>query len=177
MIEHSRLDLTILAVRWDDISGPSVISMFPTTALTDPESVALQIYLASVTVFGQHGDSQRTEFSVPLLSLGKDVIARVAFDSWPDQALRGKERPFFLAFLSDQSTGNMLTNHFDRYIFDYLDILKEEKSEFSGEFIWEKIVEKFDIPIEKDSSTISIEVDSEYAIPRALQDLNIATTA
>jgi len=151
--------------------------MFPSTALLDPESVALQIYLASVTVFGQHGESQRTEFSVPLLSLGKDVMARVAFDSWPDQALRGKERPFFLAFLSDQSTGNMLAQHFDRYIFDYLDVLKGEKSEFSGQFIWEKIVEKFSIPLDKDSSTVSFDVESEYAIPRAFQDLNTATNA
>ncbi|MFX0171279.1 MAG: tetratricopeptide repeat protein [Candidatus Hodarchaeota archaeon] len=171
------MDLTILAVRWDDISGPSVISIFPSTALTDPESVALQIYLASVTVFGQHGHSQRTEFSVPLLSLGKDVIARVAFDSWPDPTLRGKERPFFLAFLSDQATGDMLAPHLDTYIFDYLDNVKEQKSNFSGKTIWKKVAEKFSSPIEKESSTISFDVDSDYAIPKALQDLNTAKNA
>ncbi|MFX0149436.1 MAG: tetratricopeptide repeat protein [Candidatus Hodarchaeota archaeon] len=171
------MDLTILAVRWDDISGPSVISIFPSTALTDPESVALQIYLASVTVFGQHGHSQRTEFSVPLLSLGKDVIARVAFDSWPDPTLRGKERPFFLAFLLDQSTREILAPHLDTYIFDYLDDVKVQKSNFSGKTIWEKIVEKFSSPIEKEPSTISFDVDSDYAIPKALEDLNIAKNA
>jgi tetratricopeptide (TPR) repeat protein len=171
------MDLTILAVHWDDISGPSVISIFPSTALTDPESVALQIYLASVTVFGQHGHSQRTEFSVPLLSLGKDVIARVAFDSWPDPTLRGKERPFFLAFLLDQSTGDMLAPHLDTYIFDYLDDVKVQKSNFTAKTIWERIAEKFSSSIENDSSTISFDVDSEYAIPKALQDLNTAKNA
>ncbi|MFX0207912.1 MAG: tetratricopeptide repeat protein, partial [Candidatus Hodarchaeota archaeon] len=171
------MDLTILAVHWDDISGPSVISIFPSTVLTDPESVALQIYLASVTVFGQHGHSQRTEFSVPLLSLGKDVIARVAFDSWPDPTLRGKERLFFLAFLLDQSTADMLAPHLDTYIFDYLDEVKVQKSDFSGKSIWEKIAEKFSSPVEKESSTISFDVDSEYSIPKALQDLNVAKNA
>ena len=102
------MDLTVLAVRWDDISGPSIISLFPQSSLNDPESVALQIYLASVTVFGQHGHSQRTEFSVPLLSLGQGMSARVAFDSWIDSSLRGKERPFFLAFLTDKMTGDKL---------------------------------------------------------------------
>ena len=90
-----RMDLSIIAVQWDEVSGPQLISIYPNMSLDDPESVALQIYLASVTVFGQHGHSQRTEFSLPLLSLGESIIARVAFDSWEDNSLRGKERTFF----------------------------------------------------------------------------------
>ncbi|MHA2247358.1 MAG: hypothetical protein ACXADY_20595, partial [Candidatus Hodarchaeales archaeon] len=162
------MDLTILAVRWDDVSGPSIISLFPHSTLNDPESVALQVYLASVTVFGQHGHSQRTEFSVPLLSLGKDVIARVAFDSWVDISLRGKECPFFLAILADQTTGEMLNYHLDNFIFDYLNILKEERESFSAQKIWEKIVNSFDTPDEEEKvDAFSIDVDSDYAIPRA----------
>ncbi|MFX0015770.1 MAG: tetratricopeptide repeat protein [Promethearchaeota archaeon] len=172
------MDLTILAVRWDDISGPSIISLFPHTALNDPESVALQIYLASVTVFGQHGHSQRTEFSVPLLSLGQDVKTRVAFDSWPDPSLRGKERPFFLAFLADQATGEMLGDHLDDSIFVYLDILKKEKSDFSAQTVWEKIVESFHPPENREEfKGITLEEDMEYAIPRALKDLETAKDA
>ena len=76
--------------------------------LDDPESVALQVYLASVTVFGQHGQSQRTEFSVPLLSLGDKTYARVAFDSWYDPSLRGNERPFFLAIIGKQELNHIL---------------------------------------------------------------------
>ncbi|MHA2290315.1 MAG: hypothetical protein ACXABG_16130, partial [Promethearchaeota archaeon] len=82
-----QLNHIVLAVLWDDISGPSIISLYP-LAFDDPESIALQIYLASVTVFGQHGQSQRTEFSVPLLSLGKNILARVAFDAWFDPSIR-----------------------------------------------------------------------------------------
>lgn len=172
------MDLTILAVRWDDISGPSIISLFPHAALNDPESVALQIYLASVTVFGQHGHSQRTEFSVPLLSLGQGIRARVAFDSWIDTSLRGKERPFFLAFMADQTTGEILNSHLNNFIFEYLDILKEKKSNFSAQIVWEKIVESFHAPKEKEKlDAISFEVDSDYAIPRALQDLETAKDA
>ncbi len=172
------MDLTILAVRWDDISGPSIISLFPHAALNDPESVALQIYLASVTVFGQHGHSQRTEFSVPLLSLGKGISARVAFDSWPDTSLRGKERPFFLAFLTDQSTDEILSSHLNNFIFEYLDILKEEIADFSAQKIWDKIAESLHaLETEDKFDAISFEVNSDYAIPRALQDLETAKEA
>ncbi|MFX1282473.1 MAG: tetratricopeptide repeat protein [Promethearchaeota archaeon] len=172
------MDLTILAVRWDDISGPSIISLFPHAALNDPESVALQIYLASVTVFGQHGHSQRTEFSIPLLSLGKGVIARVAFDSWLDTSLRGKERPFFLAFLTDQATAEILSSHLNNNIFEYLDILKQEIADFSAQKIWDKIAESLHtLEKEEKFDAISFEVNSDYAIPRALQDLETAKEA
>lgn len=172
------MDLTILAVHWDDISGPSIISLFPHTTLNDPESVALQIYLASVTVFGQHGHSQRTEFSVPLLSLGQGITARVAFDSWPDTSLRGKERLFFLAFLTDQTTGESINSHLNNFIFKYLDNLKDEKSSFSAEEVWKAVINSFKAPEEKEPvDAISFEVDSEYAIPRALEDLETARDA
>ncbi|MFW9903992.1 MAG: hypothetical protein ACFFFH_06635 [Candidatus Thorarchaeota archaeon] len=170
--------LTILAVHWDDISGPSIISLFPHTTLNDPESVALQIYLASVTVFGQHGNSQRTEFSVPLLSLGQDITARVAFDSWPDTSLRGKERLFFLAFLTDQITGETINSHLNNFIFKYLDNLKDRKSSFSAEQVWKDVINSFEAPEEKEPvEAISFEVDSEYAISRALEDLETAKDA
>ncbi|MHA2202588.1 MAG: tetratricopeptide repeat protein, partial [Candidatus Hodarchaeales archaeon] len=172
------MDLTILAVHWDDISGPSIISLFPHTTLNDPESVALQIYLASVTVFGQHGHSQRTEFSVPLLSLGQDITARVAFDSWLDTSLRGKERPFFLAFLTDQTTGETLNSHLNDFIFKYLDTLKDEKSNFSAQQVWGAIIKTVQALEEKEKfDAITFEVDSEYAIPRALEDLETANDA
>ncbi|MFX1516701.1 MAG: tetratricopeptide repeat protein [Promethearchaeota archaeon] len=177
-MELLRMNLTILAVHWDDVSGPSIISLFPHTSLNDPESVALQIYLASVTVFGQHGHSQRTEFSVPLLSLGQDIIARVAFDSWPDSSLRGKERPFFLAFLTDQTIGDTINSHLNNFIFKYLDNLKEEKSHFSAQQVWESIIQSFQALEGKEQfDAISFEVDSEYAIPRALDDLETARNA
>jgi len=177
-MELPRMDLIILAVHWDDISGPSIISLFPHTTLNDPESVALQIYLASVTVFGQHGHSQRTEFTVPLLSIGQDITARVAFDSWPDQSLRGKERPFFLAFLTDQTTGETINPHLNDFIFKYLDDLKDEKSDFSAQEVWETVTKSFQAPEEKEQfDALTFEVDSEYAIPRALDDLETARDA
>jgi tetratricopeptide (TPR) repeat protein len=146
-------------------------------AFDDPESIALQIYLASVTVFGQHGQSQRTEFSVPLLSLGKNILARVAFDAWFDPSIRGEERPFFLAIIAKHDSANLLNTHLDTHIFKYLDMLKEEKDKFNARLVWEKITDSIsDSPIEKvhfDPASI----DSEYAIPRALKDLQTAHEA
>ena len=39
------IEFTTLAVLWDEISGPTVISLYP-FVFDDPESIALQIYLA-----------------------------------------------------------------------------------------------------------------------------------
>jgi tetratricopeptide (TPR) repeat protein len=166
----------VLAVLWDDISGPSIISLHP-LIFDDPESIALQIYLASVTVFGQHGQSQRTEFTVPLLSLGKDIQARVAFDAWYDTSLRGEERPFFLSIISKHEYGNLLNTHLDTAIFSYLDILKEEKNHFEAKVIWEKIQDSINRPSLTDMETEQSILDSDYAIPRALQDLQTSMDA
>jgi tetratricopeptide (TPR) repeat protein len=170
------IEFTILAVLWDEISGPTVISLYP-LVFDDPESIALQIYLASVTVFGQHGQSQRTEFSVPLLSLGKSIVARVAFDAWYDPSLRGEERPFFLAFIMKQETSSLLNTLLDTQIYSYLDQLKELKSLFNAKNIWDKIQEAMNRPSEDKKRLENLKIDSDYAITRALQDLQTASEA
>ncbi len=169
-------DHVVLAVLWDDISGPSIISLYP-LAYDDPESVALQIYLASVTVFGQHGQSQRTEFSVPLLSLGKNILARVAFDAWYDPSIRGEERPFFLAIIAKHDSANLLNTHLDTHIFTYLDYLKQEKDLFNARVVWQRITDSITEPTLKSAHFDQASLDSEYAISKALKDLQKATTA
>ncbi len=170
------IECTILAVLWDEISGPTVISLYP-LVFDDPESIALQIYLASVTVFGQHGQSQRTEFSVPLLSLGKNIVARVAFDAWHDPSLRGEERPFFIAFIMKLETSSLLNTLLDTQIYSYLDQLKEKKSLFIAKNIWDKIQDAMNRPSEDKKRLEEFKIDSDYAIARALQDLQTASDA
>ncbi|MFW9778620.1 MAG: hypothetical protein ACFFE8_07165 [Candidatus Heimdallarchaeota archaeon] len=137
----------------------------------------MQIYLASVTVFGQHGQSQRTEFSVPLLSLGQDVTARVAFDSWEDAGIRGKERPFFLAFITESQINDLLGPHLDIKIFDYLNQLKTKETNFDAKEIWTILSERLltNVPLESvDNKDLSYET---YSIKDALQDLETAHEA
>ena len=178
MLDPFNLGVSILAVRWDDITGPSIISLFPPTELDDPESIALQIYLASVTVFGQHGQSQRTEFSVPMLSLGHGVTARVAFDAWPDHTLRGKERPFFLAFILEHETERYLHDHLDLFIFHYLDILKVKEDDFNSQEIWDKLIETFTSQEDKRISELDENnLHIEYSISRAIHDVDLANIA
>jgi tetratricopeptide (TPR) repeat protein len=171
-----QFDHIVLAVLWDDISGPSIISLYP-LAYDDPESVALQIYLASVTVFGQHGQSQRIEFGVPLLSLGKNILARVAFDAWYDPSIRGEERPFFLAVIAKHDSANLLSTHLDTHIFTYLDYLKQEKELFNARVVWQKITDSIHEPPLKSNHFDQASLDSEYAISNALKDLQKASVA
>ena len=171
-----QFDHVVLAVLWDDISGPSIISLYP-LAYDDPESIALQIYLASVTVFGQHGQSQRTEFSVPLLSLGKNILARVAFDAWFDPSIRGEERPFFLAIIAKHDSANLLNTHLDTHIYTYLDIFKTEKDAFNAKNVWQKITDSINQPSLDRKKFDPSNIDSDYAIPHALKDLQTAIEA
>ena len=166
----------VLAVIWDDISGPSIISLHP-PVFDDPESVALQIYLASVTVFGQHGQLQRTEFSVPLLSLGKNVFARVAFDAWDDPSLRAKERPFFLSIIVKQDTNSLLNTHLNNHIFTYLDKLKDNGKSFKAREVWQNITDAISEPTPQEVKFDQSQLDSEYSIPRALRELQTAIEA
>ena len=110
MLDLDANEIIVLAVQWDEVLGPAVLSMAPENMLEDPSGVALQIYMASVTVFGQMGNTLRTEFSVPLLSLGTNHIVRVAFDSWPDESVRGRVRPFYLAIVTTKESAKSITN-------------------------------------------------------------------
>ena len=67
-------DIVILAVAWNEVEGPTIISKSPEEGLADPINIALQIYLSSVAVFGQHGQTKRVDFSLPLLSISSNHI-------------------------------------------------------------------------------------------------------
>ncbi|MHA1971795.1 MAG: tetratricopeptide repeat protein [Candidatus Hodarchaeales archaeon] len=113
-----------------------------------------------------------------MLSLGPDIIARVAFDSWPDPNLRGKECPFFLAFISEQESNSFLENHLNLHIFEYLDILKEKKDNFSSQEIWDKIGDKFSKMVSIiEHEDYNIDLEEDYSISKAIEDLQIAKNA
>jgi tetratricopeptide (TPR) repeat protein len=111
------------------------------------------------------------------LSLGKDIQARVAFDAWYDTSLRGEERPFFLSIISRYEHTNLLNIHLDTAIFTYLDILKEDKDGFEAKKIWINIQDSTNQPLSIETDSKQTIIESDYAIPRALQDLQTARGA
>lgn len=134
--------LAILAVQWDEIAGPSIISHYPQfSIIEDPNAVALQIYMASVTVFGQYGESKKIEFSIPLLSLGENMRTRVAFDSWKDNSVRGGHKVFFLAFIMDNEIHSKVSPDLNKNIWQYSGLLKEKRENFVAEDIYKRIAE------------------------------------
>ncbi|HKZ41294.1 MAG TPA: hypothetical protein VJ044_10060, partial [Candidatus Hodarchaeales archaeon] len=90
-------EILCLAVVWDEKIGPEIISICPSDVLGDPTSIALQIYLSSAAVFGQHQTTQRIDFSLPLLSISPNHLVRVAWNSWDDSDVRGDARPYYIA--------------------------------------------------------------------------------
>ena len=134
-------DIVVIAVVWDEIEGPTIISKAPTDGLADPINIALQIYLSSVAVFGQHGETKRIDFSLPLLSISPNHLVIVAFDSWPDLEVRGDERPFFIGFIMDRDTQKIISEYLNNKIWTYMDLLKERKSAFDAQPIYDELVD------------------------------------
>ena len=56
-------DFVVIAVVWDEVNGPTILSKSPEEGLADPINIALQIYLSSVAVFGQHSQTTKIDFT------------------------------------------------------------------------------------------------------------------
>ncbi|MFX0092644.1 MAG: hypothetical protein ACFFBD_12850 [Candidatus Hodarchaeota archaeon] len=183
MLELKTNEIIILAVQWDEVLGPTVLSMAPDDSLEDPSGVALQIYMASVTVFGQMGNTLRTEFSVPLLSLGTSHIVRVAFDSWKDETVRGKIRPFYLAIVTTNETKKEIDPFLNENIWNFVDELKKEREKYSCQDMLDSITEfrkrKLE-PIteeeeeERIEEEIIVTLPPDYTVYQAIDDFNKA---
>ncbi|MHA2365469.1 MAG: tetratricopeptide repeat protein [Candidatus Hodarchaeales archaeon] len=169
-------EIVVLAVIWDEINGPSIVSKAPAEGLADPVTVALQIYLSSVAVFGQHGQTKRIDFSLPLLSVSPNHLVYVAFDAWPDEEVRGDERPFFLGFIMERETNKIVSEFLSTNIWRYMDNLKINKVDYNVQPVYEEIMSK--LHAEKSASTsmkgyfeTSKDEVLDYTTIQALQDL------
>ncbi len=170
-------DIAIVAAKWDEVMGPQVLSEHPVSPFdTDTTSVAVQIYMTSVTIFGQTGKTKQIDFSVPLLSLGSEKICRVAFDAWEDPTVRGEERPFFLAFVADKEIQEKIAEFLDKHIWKYMNELKE-KENISASSIYDALTkEVFEKETVASTSEIArtIAIPTDYTQDRALEDLEKA---
>ncbi|MHA2299125.1 MAG: ADP-ribosylation factor-like protein [Candidatus Hodarchaeales archaeon] len=92
-----------LAVLWDEVVGPRIISETPTKVLKDSIDICTQIYMASITIFGTEKKMSRVETTLPIVSISPNHVVRVAFDAWRDPVVRGTERPCFIALIMEKS--------------------------------------------------------------------------
>ena len=173
-------DIVVLAVAWNEVEGPTIISKSPEEGLPDPINIALQIYLSSVAVFGQHGQTKRVDFSLPLLSISSNHIVRVAFDSWPDHEVRGDERPFFIGFIMDRDRDKLLADFIQMRIWHWMDQLKEVKMNFKTFPIYEEIIKFLSDKTIKNETNILSENHAKdniqsYSVNEALDDLEKAS--
>ncbi len=174
-------DFVVLAVAWNEVEGPTIISKSPEEGLADPINIALQIYLSSVAVFGQHGQTKRVDFSLPLLSISANHIVRVAFDSWPDHEVRGDERPFFIGFIMDRERDKLLSDFIQLHIWNWMDQLKEVKMDFKTQPIYDqlnKFLTEKSVMINKNiliDDQVKEKTELSYSVNQALDDLERAS--
>ena len=171
-------EVVVLAVVWNEIQGPEIISQCPLDGLYDPVNISLQIYLSSVAVFGQHQQTKKVDFSLPLVSISENHVVRVAFDSWPDN-IRGDERPFFLGFIMDKETENLINTDLSTKIWNYMSEFKQARLSYTVQSVYEEISailknRKQEISVSSNQSTPMLE-DQDYSIMQAVRDIDIAS--
>ncbi|MFX1511807.1 MAG: hypothetical protein ACFFCQ_04410 [Promethearchaeota archaeon] len=167
-------EIAILAAKWDEVMGPQVLSEHPVSPFdTETTSVAVQIYMTSVTIFGQTGKTKQIDFSVPLLSLGSESVVRVAFDAWEDPNVRGEERPFFLAIVAEKETQEKISEYLDKHIWEYMTELKKNMT-ISASRIYSDIIQNvFEKATMVSTSDIAqtIDIPLNYTTDKAIEDL------
>ncbi|MFW9995189.1 MAG: tetratricopeptide repeat protein [Candidatus Odinarchaeota archaeon] len=166
-----------LAVSWDEVQGPTIISEMPSQTLNDPINISLQIYMASVTIFGQMKEMTRVEITIPILSISADHVVRVAFDSWPDPGVRGNNRPCYIAFIMEKSTAKKLDDFLGKAIWTYIDEFKEKKTDYSIKSAWNEIQAqlKGDAKAAGDILTRARQEMDGYSYSEAMEDLKNAS--
>ncbi|MFW9928465.1 MAG: tol-pal system YbgF family protein [Candidatus Thorarchaeota archaeon] len=170
--------IVALAVIWDERAGPTIVSLYPSESLSDPVSIALQIYLSSVAVFGQHQQAQRIDFSLPLLSISANHLVRVAFDSWPDSEVRGELRPFYIGFIMDKEADRLIMDDLSNNIWNFIDDFKIQKLSYNIKPAWEFINDRYysaKLGLNKQSIVeINLDGDYDYSVIQAVRDIEIA---
>lgn len=173
----STVPIVVLAVVWDEVEGPTIISKAPADGLADPVSIALQIYLSSVAVFGQHGSTKRIDFTLPLLSISPNHVVNVAFDSWPDSEVRGDERTFYLGFIMNRETEKLISEFLSTNIWKFMDNLKDLKSSFDANSVYVELIENLQInkPVKDIIQTELADIEPDYTHIQALRDLETSS--
>ncbi len=171
----------IVAVKWDEVIGPQIISVYPEGKLQDPNAVALQLYFSLIAMTGQDqlSSAEGTDLTVPLTSLGTNYIARVAFGYWDDKEVRGGKRPFYLALIMHKKTAEILDGHLNIYMQEYLEQLRVLGDDFDGSHIYKILQEYYYetefIPEKIPEDALYATMELEYSVRDALQDLRDLT--
>ncbi|MFW9992685.1 MAG: ADP-ribosylation factor-like protein [Candidatus Odinarchaeota archaeon] len=128
-----------IAVTWDAVQGrPNMVSVVPDGILSDPEKICMNIWMASVTFFGQEKTVSRIELSLPFSSIFLDHVVRVAFDTWEPAENSDNETSCFIAFIMDNRTATKLENYLSIAIWNFLDDFKREKEKFDLHPAWNR---------------------------------------
>ena len=177
--EFSEDDIIVMACVWDEAQGPMIISRACTAGHLryDFSPVALQIYMSSLTVFGQTGKTQKAEFTVPLYTISPSHVVRVAFDGWEDPSVRGEIRTYFLAFIFPNSLTRMLNPYLDTAIWTYMEGLGKERFDYDTEGLYREIQRVIQVSTGKYESLDATYAGSleSYSIQDAISDLRNAS--
>lgn len=86
-------NLWIIVAKWDEREGPYVVSKCPGELPgIDIDRIAVQTFMGFVLVYGQDGDIEPSQMTIPIHYLKME--ARVYFDAMEDQEIRGGQRKF-----------------------------------------------------------------------------------
>ncbi|MFX0114682.1 MAG: hypothetical protein ACFFB3_09045 [Candidatus Hodarchaeota archaeon] len=173
--EFSDDDIIVMACVWDEAQGPVIISRSCAARHIryDFSPIALNIYMSSLTVFGQTGRTQKAEFTVPLFTISPNHVVRVAFDGWEDSSVRGEIRTYFLAFIFPNSLNRAVNPYLDTSIWTHMQRIEEDRLDFSTDGSYEEILRVIEVSKSSIESfqTSYEEAFADYSIQNAVADL------
>ncbi|MHA1169369.1 MAG: ADP-ribosylation factor-like protein, partial [Candidatus Hodarchaeales archaeon] len=128
-----------LAVLWDEQVGrPRIISEVPPLSLPERDSAAMEIYIATASLFGQDAHLSCIITEIPFFSISPDHIAKVAFESWIEKSETGENVNHFgfIAFIMDRNTALKLDSFLPLAIQCFLNDFKREKDSYNLTLAW-----------------------------------------
>jgi len=99
--EEEKQAISTLFLIWDEVEGPELVDSYPLDPPYESErffDIGIQLFQASVSIFGQHGDLGSAGILLTVKNIGKDGY--IYFDIKRDEEVRGGERLFMLAVLA-----------------------------------------------------------------------------
>jgi len=136
-----------MLMMWDDIIGPKLISVYPAdkTPPYDIERIGIQLFQASVSLYGQQGYFSSQGVLLRIANIERDGY--LFFDAINDAEVRGGKRQFMVAVIAARI--NYLESLRIMEISEKSSLKIKEGKKWDPKNYWHKIVALLTTPVNK----------------------------
>lgn len=150
---------------WDEDLGPKLYDIFPAFNIGDAEKISISIFQVYQYFYSSEEQGyNRVFFTLPINKLNKK--AKILFDSYPNQEVRGGFQPFFVTLLVPPYFTDKELEFYEEYL---LKIAQEFRNTHKVDLAEYEEMLKNITSIEEKSET-KVEIDEYYSYTAAMED-------